>query len=230
MSDVEKQIEQWRGGLSGSDTLAGPDIRELESHLREEMEHLKSLPLSDEETFLIARHRLGDPATLDREFAKVNGNRRFLRRLTWGIMGVLVYFAALTFTNAASALSVRLACLDGLGWPAIDVLRHAVRAIAFLGTILFVVWMYARRLRRHTDWSPQGSPAAPAFAAVALALGAVVSVGVRILVSQTAWRGAIGPHDYREPELWFQVHASILLAGLFVALCWRDRRKAQYQS
>jgi hypothetical protein len=230
MSDVERQIEQWRAGLSGSDTLVGSDMRELENHLREQMEHLKSLPLSEEETFLIARHRLGDAATLDREFAKVNGNRRFLQRLSWAIMGVLVYFAALTLTNAASVLSVKLACLGGLGWPAMDILRHAVRAITFLGTILFVVWMYARRLRRHTDLSHQGSPAAPAFAAIALAFGAVVSVGVRILVSQTLWRGAIGPHDYREPELWFQVHASILLAGLFVALCWRDRRKAQYQS
>jgi hypothetical protein len=35
MSEIEKQIEQWRAGLAGAETLGPADIRELESHLRE---------------------------------------------------------------------------------------------------------------------------------------------------------------------------------------------------
>jgi drug/metabolite transporter (DMT)-like permease len=229
MSDVERQIERWRGCLTGSESLAGSDIDELESHLREETEHLRSLGLSDEEAFLIARHRLGDTPTLDCEFSKVNVRRRILQRVSWGIMGVLLYFAALTFTNAASVLSVKLAWLGGLGWPAMDVLRHAVRAIAFLGTILLVVWMYARHLRRRTDSRHQGFTAAPVLTAIVLALGVAASVGIRVLVSQAVWRGATGPHDYRGSELWFQVHASILLAGLYLVLYWRTRREVRSQ-
>jgi branched-subunit amino acid ABC-type transport system permease component len=144
-------------------------------------------------------------------------------------MGVLLYFAALTFTNAASVLSVKLVWLGGLGWLAMDVLRHAVRVIAFLGTILLGVWMYARHLRRRAESCHPSFIAALVLAAITLALAAVASVGVRILVSQTVWRGAIGPHDYRESELWFQVHAAILLAGMYLVLYRRSRREARSQ-
>jgi hypothetical protein len=229
MPDMEKQIEQWRAGLAGSESLAGSDINELEGHLRDEMDHLRAVGLSGEEACLVARHRLGDAVTLDREFSKVNMRGRLLQRISWATMGVLLYFAALTFTNAASVLSFKLAYVGGLGWPALDVLRHAVRAIAFLGTILLVVSMYARHLRRPIDSCHRDLIAVPALTAIALALGAVASVGARVLVSQTVWRGAVGPQDYREPELWFQVHASILLAGLFLVLYWRGRREAQGQ-
>lgn len=229
MSDIEKQIEEWRMCLVGSESLSGSDINELETHLRDEMEHLKTMGLSDEEAFLIARHRLGDTVTLDCEFSKINVHRCILQRMSWGIMGVLLYFAALTFTNAASVLSFKLAWLGGLGWPAMDVLRHAVRAIVFLGTILLVVWTYARHLRRRTDLRHRSFVAVPVLGAITLALGAVASVGVRVLVSQTVWRGAVGPHDYREPELWFQVHASILLAGLYLVLYRRSRQKVESQ-
>ena len=81
MSDVEKQIEQWRAGLASSEMLAETDIRELENHLREEIDHLRSRSLSEDEAFWVARHRLGDPAALENEFAKLRPHRWLLHRL-----------------------------------------------------------------------------------------------------------------------------------------------------
>jgi hypothetical protein len=68
MSDIERQIEQWRIGLAASELLGNSDVSELENHLREEMEQLKTSDLSDEEAFLIARRRLGDTEALAAEF------------------------------------------------------------------------------------------------------------------------------------------------------------------
>jgi len=94
MSDVEKWIEQWRNALQTSDTLRASDVAELESHLREEMERLQPLGLSEMESFLIARHRLGAIEALEIEYEKVNTDRRSLLRLSWMALGVLVYILA----------------------------------------------------------------------------------------------------------------------------------------
>jgi hypothetical protein len=57
------RYEQWRTHLAGSELLGNSTVNELEGHLREEMEHLKTSGLSDEEAFLVAQHRLGDTAS-----------------------------------------------------------------------------------------------------------------------------------------------------------------------
>lgn len=231
MSDVEKQIEQWRVGLGNTEALGDRDIHELESHLREEMEHLKSLPLSDEEVFLVARHRLGDTAALDREFSKVNVHRRFLQRVCWGIMGVLLYFAALTFAGAAEVLSLRLEIMGDSGGPYTysGIPQAIVRIVAFLGIVLLALWLYARHLHRGTNLRSRDSIAAPMLAPVALAIGTSAFVAVRILATQIVWRGATIDPMYRHTELEFQIAASLLLAGLFIVLYRRNRREAQYQ-
>jgi hypothetical protein len=114
MSDVEKQIEQWRVDLGGSELLGHSDIKELESHLREEMEHLKTSGLSDEETFLVARRRLGDTATLEEEFAKVNAHRRLANRSYWMILGLLSWFVVWPLVDHLSTVSAYLAYTLGL--------------------------------------------------------------------------------------------------------------------
>ena len=49
MSDIEKRIEQWREELAGSELLGHSDIAELENHLRDQMEQLRTAGLSDDE-------------------------------------------------------------------------------------------------------------------------------------------------------------------------------------
>jgi hypothetical protein len=235
MSDVEKRIAQWRAGLSDSDAIGAADIHELENHLREEMEHLKSLPLSNEEAFLVARHRLGDTAALEHEFEKVDPRRRLIQRLSWGIMGLLLYFAALTLANAASVLPVQLMLVTGLLQPGshfvyyLGTVMNIVRIATFFVTIFLALWLYARYLRRRTDSRHHALVAAPTLAATALAVGAIVSVGIRILATQIPWRGMMIAPNYRYTELEFQIVAPILLAGFFIVLHRRDRREVPSQ-
>ncbi|MBN1508894.1 MAG: hypothetical protein JW955_18755 [Sedimentisphaerales bacterium] len=232
MSDVEKWIEPWRIDLANGETLGDSDIRELESHLREEMEHLKVLPLSDEEAFLVARHRLGDTAALEREFRKINPHGRLRQRLSWGIMGVLLYFAVITFAHAASILSVRFVLMGG--WHGygryVGQLEGFVRIAAFVGALI-ALWLYARHLSRRSASRSRDATAAPTLAAAVLAVGTVAFVAVRILATQMVWRGVtIDPRMmYRYTELEFQVAASVLLAGSFIVLHRRSRREVQSQ-
>jgi len=94
MFDLNQEILQWRNNLALADILAGSDIDELESHLREEFDQLTALKLSDEEAFLVATHRLGSADGLEAEYEKINRGVKFRNRLLWIVTGVLGYFLA----------------------------------------------------------------------------------------------------------------------------------------
>jgi hypothetical protein len=139
MSDIERQIEQWRIGLAASELLGNSDVSELENHLREEMEQLKTSDLSDEEAFLIARRRLGDTEALAAEFAKVNSGRRFANRLLWMAIGVLSYFLMFQLSLLATRVSALLGYAVGLRNPYLALLAGASQVAAFAG-IGAVAW------------------------------------------------------------------------------------------
>jgi hypothetical protein len=147
MSDVEKRIEQWREGLAGSESLGSSEVRELESHLREEMEHLKTAGLSEEEAFLIASHRLGGAQALEAEFEKVNSDRRFLLHLSWMIAGALAYVLAGRIATGISHGGTLAAVLLGggqLGATSLAVVTVAIRAAAAVALFL-LAWACVRR-------------------------------------------------------------------------------------
>ena len=145
MSDIEKRIEQWRAGLVGSELLGGSDVTELESHLREEMEHLKSLRLSDEEAFFIARRRLGDSAALEEEFAKVNPSRRISNRLYWMIMGVMGYYVLLPVSGLLPTASAYLAYRIGLASAWVTSLIYITGMIAYAAVVYRLLRYLASR-------------------------------------------------------------------------------------
>lgn len=144
MCDVEKHIEQWRIDLTASDAFGGSDVDELESHLREEMERLTPLGLSETEAFLIARQRLGERPALETEYAKVNANRRSLVRLTWLAAGALLYVMA-GYVVAGVSHGVMLAAAQ-LGVRGYYLGLVGVAAKIDAGVVLLLVgWALARR-------------------------------------------------------------------------------------
>jgi hypothetical protein len=236
MSGIERRIEQWRTDMSGREPFSTADIDELESHMRDDIDHLKASGLSDDEAFLVARRRLGDTAALECEYSKVDLSRRLFQRLSWGIMGVLLYFTALTLANAASVLPVQLLILAGLlrgdshYMHSLGTLMNIVRIVTFLGAILLAVWFYARHLRRRMDSHSYSPAAKPTLVAIALAIGTIAFVGIRILATQIVWRGITIAPNYRYTELEFQIAAPVLLAGLFITLYRQPKREARPQS
>jgi len=114
MFDLNEQIIKWRGNLAQSQTLGNSDIDELESHLREEIENLTALKLSDEEAFLVAAYRLGDTAGLSDEYAKITRGKRFRQNVSWMITGILTYLLATHFATAISKDCVLLAANIGI--------------------------------------------------------------------------------------------------------------------
>ena len=139
MSDLSRKISNWRTQISQKEILKETDIDELEVHLREQIEQLQDSELSEDESFLVAIHRLGDPELLSSEYKKINGAylwRRKISLLILGYIGVLfgvnliniisngiLYVSTLFYTNASANLLTRhvskasiFACILFLGY------------------------------------------------------------------------------------------------------------------
>lgn len=72
--DLSLAIQRWREKLVQSPHFKAENVAELETHVRDSAISLQAKGLSSEESFLIATHRVGSPAKLEPEFAKVNRN------------------------------------------------------------------------------------------------------------------------------------------------------------
>jgi hypothetical protein len=72
---LEEQIGQWRAYLQTRQALHGPDVEELEGHLRDQLAALTEAGLSGDEAFLVAVKRMGSLDALSREFAREHSER-----------------------------------------------------------------------------------------------------------------------------------------------------------
>ncbi|MCZ7664933.1 MAG: permease prefix domain 1-containing protein [Thermoleophilia bacterium] len=75
MNAVEAQIAEWRAYVGQARAVDGPDVDELEAHLRDQMADLAAAGLSDDEAFLVAVKRMGAIDGLSREFAREHSDR-----------------------------------------------------------------------------------------------------------------------------------------------------------
>jgi hypothetical protein len=72
---LEEQIAQWRTFVRHRHTLHGPDVEELEGHLRDQLVSLTETGLVGDEAFLVAVKRMGNLDALSREFAREHSER-----------------------------------------------------------------------------------------------------------------------------------------------------------
>jgi len=71
----EEQIAQWRSYVRRRQGLHGPDVEELEAHLRDQLAALTEAGLTGDEAFLVAVKRMGNVDALSREFARAHSER-----------------------------------------------------------------------------------------------------------------------------------------------------------
>ena len=79
---LEEQIGQWRAYLRRRRAINGPDVEELETHLRDQVGVLTEAGLAEDEAFLIAVKRMGSLDALSREFAREHSDRLWKQLVT----------------------------------------------------------------------------------------------------------------------------------------------------
>jgi hypothetical protein len=74
-TDLEAQIDRWRGFVQRRQAIATADVEELEDHLRGQIEDLLVTGLDHDEAFLVAIKRLGNLDAVSAEFAQEHSDR-----------------------------------------------------------------------------------------------------------------------------------------------------------
>ena len=97
--DLNAAVENWRNELAAQPNLASDDRRELETHLRDAIAGFQQRGLNDEESFWLARKRVGQPQKLADEFVKENPAKIWRERIFW--MAILI-LAIQLWTQTAS--------------------------------------------------------------------------------------------------------------------------------
>jgi len=100
--DLNAAVENWRNELAAQPNLASDDRRELETHLRDAIAGFQQRGLNDEESFWLARRRVGQPQQLGEEFVKANPTAVWRERVFWmaaGTLGFGFLYFILAYTN-----------------------------------------------------------------------------------------------------------------------------------
>jgi len=71
MFNLEQSIENWRNELAAQPNLAPDDRRELETHLRDLISESCRQGLGEEESFRLAREKIGQLRLIGKEFKKI---------------------------------------------------------------------------------------------------------------------------------------------------------------
>jgi hypothetical protein len=155
---LEEQIGQWRAYLRRRRAITGPDVEELEAHLRDQVRALIQSGLAEDEAFLIAVKRMGSLDALSREFAREHSERLW-KQLVIAPDGdaatgtatrneTLVVFALAT----AAALAIKAPVLFGLTLQH-DAAFYARNASLFVLPFLTGYFAWKRRMDlRHYAW------------------------------------------------------------------------------
>jgi len=86
--DLNAAVENWRQELAAQPNLASGDRRELETHLRDAIAGFQQRGLNDEESFWLARRRVGQPQQLGEEFEKADPARAWRERAFWIVLAL----------------------------------------------------------------------------------------------------------------------------------------------
>jgi hypothetical protein len=87
--NLNAAIKNWRQELIAQADLTAEVRRELETHLHDTITGFQQRGLSDEESFWLARRRVGQPQQLDVEFVKLDPAKIWRERVFWMVLGLL---------------------------------------------------------------------------------------------------------------------------------------------
>jgi hypothetical protein len=149
---LEDQIAQWREYLRRRRAIHGPDVEELEDHLRDQVAALTASGLASDEAFLVAVKRMGNLDELSREFAREHSGRLWKQlvipadaRDVSDNRARIEMVVVLGFAIAA-AMAIKIPALFGLELDGGDEAFYGRNASLFVLPLLTGYFAWKRRL------------------------------------------------------------------------------------
>ena len=139
MFQLEHELQEWAKRFGRMEVMRSSDVKELEQHVRDSISELTKNGLVEEEAFLIATHRVGEPGRIGREFGKVNGGHVWSHRTFWMLAGFLFFEVCRLTITAVAGVSQMFAALAGGDGTVMGCSSVGITALCWLG---LVIWLY----------------------------------------------------------------------------------------
>lgn len=142
--DLNKNIEIWKTELKKNSKITLDNINELESHLHDEIQELKLLGLSDEESLLVARKRIGNVEDLKAEFLKINRGFHFKNSLLPYLKGILFFLAFTFLTELFHTSLILLVSIVGYDESLLNSISIGILSLSFIILIIISLKKYKK--------------------------------------------------------------------------------------
>ena len=140
--DLNAAVENWRNELAAQPNLASDDRRELETHLRDAIAGFQQRGLNDEESFWLARRRVGQPLQIGEEFVKADPAKVWRERVFW--MALILFLV-----NTLGSVPRFVGALIVPAGPAENLPAEILVALLYLSPLIAAVLLGAGKMTRH---------------------------------------------------------------------------------
>jgi hypothetical protein len=152
--DLNAAVESWRNELAAQPQLSSDDRCELEKHLTDTMSELRQRGLNEEESFWLARHRIGQPQQLAEEFQKADPVGVWRERVFWMAVGVMFFWQGMLIISYIVGIVFAFTGLHGFYgtiWSLFEnvtlLLIGVLLAKGFLAKSSKLIWFFENRVR-----------------------------------------------------------------------------------
>jgi len=195
--DLNTAIENWRSELAAQPNLTSDNRRELETHLRDAIAGFRQRGLNDEESFWLARRRVGQPQQLGEEFVKADPARVWRERVFWMVLAVLVVNL---WTNLVTCIPLHN-WTNGF-WGLLS--AYAYLLLIYIPIVVSAIFLAKGRLNNRYDALATICHSRWRFAAVGIVL-IVVTNGSQALIQFIHWNQTLAFFPRMRREILSQV-------------------------
>jgi hypothetical protein len=134
--NLSAAVDNWRQELAAEPNLTPVVRNELETHLRDTIAEFQRRGLNDDESFWLARRRIGPSQPLGEEFLKANPAAVWRERIMWMALAVLVVFL---WSQTAGIISYYVMGFVSSGLRAQIMFSLLLRTVPILVVISFLL-------------------------------------------------------------------------------------------
>jgi|GEM_PF-3095400 len=226
MFELKDHIEKWRRELILNQSMSRVNADELEAHLNESIEELTSRGLSEEESYWIARHRLGETRALILEYSKVDPAIIWRKRLLWLLFG---YFLFATVPSLVNMFALPIHLLD-IKWLLFQ--NHLlfgdrftfpiplyILVLILIGGIFFTFTSRRKVFKRKGSHpSDSASRSEISYKSIVVLLGMVLTINIGAFLLNLIVARVTGPATMGMIDVSARVFASLWQVFLFLSM------------
>lgn len=201
--NLNDNVASWKKAILTDANFTNENITELESHLLDEIHDLEESGLTCEESFIIAKRRIGEIKNLASEYGKVNKKEYFINKTLPYLKGVLFFLA---FTKSLTLLATGISTIShefGVDITYLNAVSIGSLLLGSLGVLIYILKVYER-----------GNRSSVKLIEIPVLVGVIVIAHALTFLTRKTLMSSIGIEYFGQLQMNIHVYSIIILLGI----------------